>query len=103
MNNNQSQSDRALEDWLATAARPKAPRAGLAAEIAARARQTPQQKPSRNGAFAAGFALAASLMIGVWLGANDTTAQYLPQLNANTTTADSGFSADDLVNGGDVL
>ena len=101
---NTTPSDKALDRLLAKAEKPPVMRPSLAAEIAARARTTPQEAPSRHGAFAAGFALAASLALGIWIGANDTTAQWLPLVGTSaTSTADAGFSADDLINGGDVL
>lgn len=59
----------ALDRLLNTAATPPLVSADLAERILARARLTPQQHKSTAAPYAAGMALAASLALGIWLGA----------------------------------
>lgn len=95
------EDDEALDRLLALTGNPPRPRATLAREIAAEARHAAQLRPRYLGQLAAGTALAASLALGIWLGANDNAAQWLPQIGF--AAQDAGLVPDDLVEGGDVL
>ena len=64
-----TQEDLALGRLLDKAATPPPVAADLAARIMARARVTPQTRKSTAAPYAAGMALAASLALGIWLGA----------------------------------
>ena len=64
-----TKEDLALDRLLDKAAAPPPVAVGLAARIAARARISPQQRKSTAAPYAAGMALAASLALGIWLGA----------------------------------
>lgn len=59
----------ALDRLLNKAATPPPVSADLAARILGRARLTPQQHKSTAAPYATGMALAASLALGIWLGA----------------------------------
>jgi len=64
-----TKEDLALDRLLNTATAPPPVSTDLAARIMARARVTPQQRKSTAAPYAAGMALAASLALGIWLGA----------------------------------
>jgi hypothetical protein len=86
-----TQEDLALDRLLDQAASPPHPSADLAARIAARARLTPQMRKSAAAPYAAGMALAASLALGIWLGAVGIA---IPGLNETASLQE--ISADDL-------
>lgn len=72
----------------------------LAARIAARARHMPQQRRSVAAPYAAGMALAASLALGIWLGAAGIGLNGLPGF-AETASLDE-LTADGLTGLGEL-
>lgn len=87
----------ALDRLLNTAAAPPPVSADLAARILARARVTSQQRKSTAAPYAAAMALAASLALGIWLGAVGIAVPGL-----NDTASFQELTADDLTGLGDV-
>lgn len=67
----ENDDDRALDFLLGKASAPPRMDAALVSQIVAQARMLPQQRSSRLQPFAVGAALAASLAIGMWMGAMD--------------------------------
>ncbi len=92
-----TQEEVALDRLLDKAATPPPVSADLAARIMARARVTPQPRKSTAAPYAAGMALAASLALGIWLGAAGIA---LPGFNDTYTWQE--LSADDLTGLGEV-
>lgn len=92
-----TQEDLALDRLLDKAATPPPVSADLAARILARARVSPQQRKSAAAPYAAGMALAASLALGIWLGAAGIA---IPGFNDTASLQE--LTADDLTGLGDV-
>ena len=101
-----TKEDLALDRLLHKAAAPPPVSADLAGRIIARARVTPQQRKSTAAPYAAGMALAASLALGIWLGAvgiavpGFTDTASLQELTADDLT---GLGEVEVLSEGEVL
>lgn len=103
-----TKQDLALDRLLDAASSPPQMSADLASRIAARARLMPQQRKSTRAPYAAGMALAASLALGIWMGAAGIGVQALGLTQTaaldDTSTADfTGLSEAEALIAGDTL